>query len=122
MITNALLVIRIFLDVNMSYSMPKGVIFIDFVLSFSILSAIRILLRLYRERLSLGDFKIRSKIKNVAIIGAGHVGGSLARDLFARRSLGMRPVYYFDDDSTKWGSRLHDIPVLGAPELIKNED
>ncbi len=112
--------LRLFVDADVTFTPPRGVIFIDFVVSFAGLAAIRLGLRLYRERISVG-VSSKGHAKRVAIFGAGHIGGSLARDLFTRRGLGMRPVCFFDDDSTKWRSRLHDVPVVGPPELVAEE-
>jgi FlaA1/EpsC-like NDP-sugar epimerase len=30
-------------------------------------------------------------------------------------------VLFLDDDPRKWNSRLHDVPVVGAPEILLNE-
>ena len=96
-----LMFLRLFVDENVTFTPPRGVIFIDFVVSFAGLSAIRLALRLYRERISIGSRMVGSgREKNVAIIGAGHIGGSLARDLFTRRGLGIRPFCFLDDDKS----------------------
>jgi FlaA1/EpsC-like NDP-sugar epimerase len=34
--------------------------------------------------------------------------------------MGMEPVAFFDDDRSKWRSRLHGIPVMGPPEVLKD--
>ena len=51
-------------------------------------------------------------------MGAGDVGASLVRELLSKRGLRMNPVAFFDDDRSKWRSRIHDIPVAGAPEVL----
>ena len=66
--------------------------------------------------------KFRFKIKRVGIIGAGHFGGSIARDLLSSRRFAMKLAYFFDDDESKWNSRLHQVPIVGPPELIKDEN
>ena len=114
-----LLSLRLLFDEQILFSTPRGVIFIDFVFSFLGLSGIRLLLRIYTEKSStFFSSEGRAGVIRVAIIGAGHIGGSLARELFTRRSIGMLPVYFFDDDHSKWRGRVHDIPVLGKPELL----
>ena len=30
-------------------------------------------------------------------------------------------MVFFDDDSSKWNSRVHDIPVVGGPDLLLQE-
>jgi FlaA1/EpsC-like NDP-sugar epimerase len=54
----------------------------------------------------------------VGIIGAGDVGAALARELSMKKGTGLRPVAFFDDDRSKWRSRVHGIPVVGAPECL----
>ncbi len=35
-----------------------------------------------------------------------------------RRDLGLQAVAFFDDDRMKWGKHVHDVPVVGAPEIL----
>jgi len=113
-------VIRLGAVTGVAYTPPRGVILIDFVLSFVGLAALRLAVRMYRERRAYGG-NGPTNFRRVAIIGAGLFGGNLARDLFTRKGLGMRPVYFFDDNPSKWNSRLHDVPVVGAPEQLLAE-
>ncbi|MBK9137246.1 MAG: polysaccharide biosynthesis protein [Verrucomicrobia bacterium] len=99
---------------------PRGVVMLDFFLSVVGLSAVRLGFRLVRERYLMDDSPPRQR-KRVAIIGAGDVGASLAKELLARKGLGMEPVAFFDDDAGKWHSRVHGIPVRGAPDLLRRE-
>ncbi len=100
---------------------PRGVILIDFLLSLAALAALRLGFRVIRERYLSPEGRSPETARRVGIIGAGDVGASLARDLMARRGLGLVPVAFFDDDRSKWRSRVHDIPVVGAPESILNQ-
>ena len=98
----------------------RGVILIDFVLSFLGLASIRLAIRLYRE-------KENSSIKQyeltpVGIVGAGHSGANLAKDLFARKGLGLEPKCFFDDNPNKGKSNLHGIPIIGKPEILLDPD
>ena len=54
----------------------------------------------------------------VGIVGAGYTGAVLARELGVKRNLGLRPIVFFDDNPQKWQTRVHDIPVVGAPECL----
>ena len=103
-------------------SPPRGVILADFVLSFVILAAIRLGFRLVRERFLTPQTEVRSRARRVGIIGAGYVGASLARELTIKRGLGLQPVVFFDDDRDKWGRRVHDIPVVGPPESLLDQN
>ncbi|HEX7860437.1 MAG TPA: nucleoside-diphosphate sugar epimerase/dehydratase [Verrucomicrobiae bacterium] len=99
------------------FPLPRGVILIDFMLTFVGVSIFRVSFRVLRERY-LSNSKVQRRTRRVGIFGAGHVGASLARELMAKRGLGLQPVAFFDDDKQKWRSRVHDIPVVGAPERL----
>jgi FlaA1/EpsC-like NDP-sugar epimerase len=57
------------------------------------------------------------------IIGAGHGGQWLARELLYTPSHGYRPVCFVDDDPEKHGQRIHGLQVLGTrhdiPRLVQ---
>jgi FlaA1/EpsC-like NDP-sugar epimerase len=103
---------------------PRSVILADFVLSLTFLTLIRVSFRMFRERFLTKSSRSRSggRARRVGIIGAGDVGASLARELVTKRSLGLTPVVFFDDDRGKWHSRVHDIPVAGPPEALLEAD
>lgn len=109
------------IDNSSSFIPPRGVILIDFVLSFMGLSAVRLGLRIYRENNSHKRGLTKKKSKKVGIVGAGYSGAALAKDLFMRKEMGMEPVWFFDDNQDKWRSRVHNIQVLGAPEILLDQ-
>lgn len=100
------------------YRAPRGVILIDFLLSFVGLALVRLGFRVLRERYLAPQARTHRRMRRVGIFGAGDVGASLARELMTKRGLGLQPVAFFDDDRNKWRSRVHDIPVVGAPESL----
>ena len=97
---------------------PRSVILTDLLLSFLIISGIRLFFRLLRERHFKFWTKFNGRVRRVGIVGAGYVGASLARELLVKTGLGLRPVAFFDDDRQKWHTRLHDISVIGPPESL----
>ncbi len=99
---------------------PRGVILIDAVLAITVISSIRLGMRLLRERTVDKRKTSNQQGRRVAIIGAGDAGVDLAQELCLRRSLGMEPVAFFDDDPKKWNALVHNIPVMGPPELLRN--
>jgi FlaA1/EpsC-like NDP-sugar epimerase len=96
---------------------PRGVILGDFVFSLSLLASTRLGFRLIRERYLTPNRSSRP-VKRVGIVGAGYAGAGLAKEMLAKRGLGLNPVAFFDDDDDKWSSRIHEVPVLGAPERL----
>ncbi len=107
------------IDVSPYLLLPGGVIAIDFVLSVLTISGFRLGCRLIRERQSAWSKpNSAQRITRVGIVGAGHMGASLARELSVRSGMGMRPVMFLDDDPRKWNTRVHDIPVIGSPQAL----
>ncbi len=104
------------------YGISRGMLLTNTILSFSGLAMLRLSFRIYRERFSAQSTRVRGRRKRVGIFGAGDAGANLARELIARRGLGLAPVAFFDDDATKWRSRVHDISVVGPPEALADSD
>lgn len=102
------------------FLIPRGVILLDFVLSLFGYSAFRLGCRILRERYLKGDgSQIEYKsARRVAIIGAGDVAANFIKEIKTKRGLGMIPVACYDDDKGKWGRRIHDVSVVGAPETL----
>lgn len=103
------------------YGDPRSVILLDSLISFGALVTFRLGFRMIRERFLSPQSRPIGDARRVGIVGAGDVGASLARELLAKRGLGMHPVAFFDDDADKWRSRVHDIPVIGAPEVLLDQ-
>ena len=100
------------------FAPPRGVIVMDFMFSLMGLSGIRLALRTWQE-LSMGAKNGNGqRQRRVAILGAGDTGAVLAKELSLKAGSGLFPVAFFDDDPQKRNSRVHDIPVLGLPELL----
>ena len=114
---SAALALGVWVIAGVTYAPPRAVIVTDLLVSFLFLCGFRMSLRLIRE----GYFEKNSATGNekmVAIIGAGDVGASLARDLLMRRGRGLKPKAFFDDDRMKWGTTIHGVIVQGAPESL----
>jgi FlaA1/EpsC-like NDP-sugar epimerase len=114
---SAAMALGVWLVLGLPYAPPRAVIVTDLLISFLFLCGFRLSLRLVRE----GYFDQRTAAINanrVAILGAGDVGASLARDLLMRRGRGMIPIAFFDDDRRKWGTSIHGVVVQGSPETL----
>ncbi|MDA7676453.1 polysaccharide biosynthesis protein [bacterium] len=105
-----------------SFIPPRGVILIDFVVSFLGLASIRLIIRLYRENQDNSVLVKGVKLKQVGIVGAGYSGASLAKELFVRKGLGLETKCFFDDNTEKRNSHLHGVPILGKPEVLLDTD
>ncbi len=95
---------------------PRGVVLMNFVLSVGLLGLFRVGLRVYHERYRGRSSNRTGGLLRLAIVGAGDVGATLARELLSMPARGFRPVVFFDDDPRKHGKIIHGIPVAGVPE------
>ena len=101
-------------------SVPRGVIVSDIIISFFALTAFRISLRMYREKLAApAAGPAFSRKRRAAIVGAGSAGAALLRDIQGRQGLGLEVVCFIDDDRAKIGSSLHGKQVLGPTRRLE---
>jgi len=101
---------------------PRSVIIGDALLSFVGVAGLRTGLRIWFERqMRVTPFSEGVAVRHhrVIIVGAGDTGTTIAADFLARPHLGKRPIGYLDDDTSKWGRRIHGLPVLGPPEFLE---
>lgn len=96
----------------------RGIILTNFLVSTVGIAGVRLGLRIARER-QISSNSYVSRPRRIGIIGAGDVGASLAKELIARKRLGLQPVAFFDDAREKWNSNIHGIPVIGQPEMLR---
>jgi FlaA1/EpsC-like NDP-sugar epimerase len=108
-----------------TYAPPIGVTLIDFMLCVGLISTARLGLRFMRqfaldaEALDATGGRA-GHLTRIAIIGAGEAGGMFAQDVLLKSRFRMKPVAFLDDAQSKWRVDIHGIPVLGAPELLKD--
>lgn len=93
---------------------PRSVLLIFWCLVLLSVGGIRFGFRIYSVYLPY----LRSKHKNVLIIGAGNAGEMISRQMILEPQLGYRPVGFVDDSLYRRGAMLHGIPVLGSVEAI----
>ena len=100
---------------------PLSVLLLDALLTTGILALPRMMFRVV-GRPRRGDHAGQSQ--RVLIAGAGAAGGMIARELIGHPQLGLAPVGFVDDDRSKRGHRLQNLPVLGTladiPRLAKS--
>ena len=94
---------------------PRSIIILTGLLSGLYLAGIRVSVRWFREWLQI----VGPTAKRVLIVGAGHAGELLVRDMLSDAAYGSRPVAFVDDDPIKRGMKIHGIPVVGTIADIK---
>ena len=122
----SIIVFGVSAQLGSNYAPPRSVVVAD--LSFAVLALTAIRLAFRRALMGRAwdrEPESRSsphrRTRRAGIIGAGLVGTALAQEFASRRNLGLRAVAFFDDDRMKWGKRVHSIPVVGAPEVLLDD-
>jgi FlaA1/EpsC-like NDP-sugar epimerase len=94
---------------------PIGVTLTTGTFSFLGITGVRVVRRMLAERFERAQTIPHAKEEvPTMLIGAGRAGVLVAKELIARRELGIVPVGFIDDDPVKTGIMVHGIPVLGT--------
>jgi len=88
---------------------PRSVIILTGLLCGFYLAGIRLLVRWFREWLRV----LSPTARRVLIVGAGHAGELLVRDMLSDARYHYRPVGLIDDDPVKRRMKIHGVPVVG---------
>ena len=96
--------------------MPISVALVDAFLTPAAITIPRLLLRMH-------DRRARGRVREgrrALVAGAGAAGGLIVRELLDNPQLGILPVGFIDDDTTKHKHRLANVPVLGPVSQLKD--
>lgn len=101
---------------------PRAVFPLYTMVLTMLLSGGRLLFRSYRAGRKPSNYS--NEVKRVLVIGAGHAGENIIRDL--KRTKSYRPIGLVDDNIGKRGLEVHGVRVLGTiaqlPDLVsKNQ-
>lgn len=89
---------------------PRSVIVLTGLLTGLYLGGIRLAVRGLREWLQV----VEPDARRVLIVGAGHAGELLVRDILSDANYNSCPVGFVDDDPVKRKMTIHGIPVVGT--------
>lgn len=104
------LVIPVFYLTSLLPQIPRSILPLYCLILVTILCSGRLARRTYREGLVLQGRE--SSAKRVLIIGAGHAGESLVRDL--KRTNNYWPIGFVDDNPARRDMEIHGVAVLGT--------
>ena len=104
---------------SIGLAFPRSIYLIDTILTFMVISGIRILLRILREA-NVND-PMRGSRKAVLIYGAGWAGTTLAREILSNSKLNMEVVGFLDDDPQKLNERVMYTLVRGGGKDAKRK-
>ncbi len=102
---------------------PRSVLLLEGMLTLLFVGGIRFSFRLSQQvqmrqhAVTFENGQTDAK-KRVLIFGAGDAGAMIVREMQANPALGLDPIVFLDDDDTKKGMRVHNIPVLGGREML----
>ena len=104
-------------------AVPRTVLLIDYLLTTIGIAAVRASVRIYSTKFVIGNMgnerknKFNSKIKTrLLLLGAGSSGEKIIREVKENPSSTYRIMGLLDDDPSKIGTTIHNIPILGKIE------
>jgi len=93
--------------------LPLGIAVFDFVLAFVGLSGVRVARRMGTERAQMQRVQAGTARVPTLLVGAGHAGLLIAKEIARNPSLGIEAVGFIDDNEQTHGTVVHGIRVLG---------
>jgi UDP-GlcNAc:undecaprenyl-phosphate GlcNAc-1-phosphate transferase len=103
-----------FVFTNRFEGLSRAVFVMDWLLIVLLLSTSRVSFRLLGETLRPAS----GHYQRVLIYGAGDGGELMLRELRHNAALRREAVGFVDDDRSKAGSRIHDVPVLAGLDQV----
>src|SRR5512147_2826079 len=98
--------------------MPRSALGIDWLLSLVLIGGSRFALRILAEQSTTS--RSNGKTKRALIIGAGHAGALVVRELQKSSQLSLIPVGFLDDDPAKQKHSIHGVTVIGKVKDLAN--
>jgi FlaA1/EpsC-like NDP-sugar epimerase len=115
-VATALMVIGFVTIKPFNVSLPRSVVFIDFMLTLLLVIGARLAVRLIIERPERGVAIVKGP--EVLVVGAGSGGQMVVRELQLNPNLGSVAIGFVDDDPRKRGMRMLGLKVLGSTAQI----
>ena len=97
--------------------LPKSVYLMMWAFTILFCGGIRFLIRMVYN-LELIPKDAATKGKRTLVVGAGDAGAIIAKEMKKRPETGYQPVGFIDDDESKKGKFIYNIPVLGNRQEI----
>ncbi len=119
---SSLLLFTLFFGTEISafQGMSKSTVIIDFILAFLLSSGTKLSKRFVSEILKKNLNYNYIDLKRTFIIGAGHTGEQILREINRRYRNKYYPIGFIDDDKQKLNLYIQGIRVLGTIDDLKN--
>ena len=95
---------------------PLSILFMDGLLTAAFAATPRLMVRALGRR---GHRRMLADGRRALIVGAGAAGEMIVKELLGNPQIGLNPIAFVDDDRTKHGHRMCDLPVLGPLSAIR---
>lgn len=94
----------------------RSILIIDWSLTLLMTGGLRMSVRIICDANAAGrgSTSLERPVRRVLLIGAGHAGAIVVREMQKNPHLGMLPVGFLDDDRRKVGKRIYGVPVLAS--------
>jgi len=96
---------------------PLSVLFLDALLTAVFAASPRLAVRAFGRR---GYRRRLEDARRTLIVGAGAAGEMIVKELLSHPQVGLNPIGFVDDDRSKHGHRMCDLPVLGSLARIQD--
>lgn len=120
----AVIILGFMIPQKIVQTFPRSALVIDWLLTMILTGGGRFSLRVLEQtrvhRIGTPLKKPSAIQKRILIVGAGEAGNMLLNEIQANPGLGLRPVGFVDDDPTKHGMRIRNVPVLGPRSQLLN--
>ena len=118
-----LMIVAIILFANRFRDFSRSIFPLDAILTFLLISGHRVAIRFFYQNVTgsrslIADHHQREK-KRLLLIGAGDAAEQIVREISGNQALPYMVVGFVDDNPAKIGLKIHDIPVLGLVDDLK---
>jgi len=96
---------------------PLSVLFMDGLLTAAFAALPRFGVRALGRR---GQRRRVESGRRALIVGAGAAGEMIVKELLGHPQIGLNPIGFVDDDLSKHGHRLNDVPILGPVASLES--
>ena len=115
-----LLLSRVFVN-DLAWIPSREIILSDLLFSLLFILFFRASLRIINGHWgSLPFTNPQNDVLRVAVIGTNDFASQVISEIKTRKHYKMVPVAVLDDNTKYFGRTLHDVPVLGVPDLIQD--
>lgn len=98
-------------------NVPRSILVLYPLFITALLCGARIMRRLAVDKLSI---KQAHSKKRILIIGAGHAGAMLAKEMLTHASQKFKPIGFIDDTKHKHGQEIYGLRILGDSSKISD--